>query len=166
MIKGKECIVFLTSVGFCASIIATQKYCDSEDNFDVSNDICENCYGDVFDSDGGDESSNGCSDSVCYISTPSAQKKQEVNDGNGTPTCPSSERPEYYIINLHYKLAQALTNNLPKNCKCVDIMKHILSTDVLDHLKHQTNKQTNVNEKIIFYASSPSTATSKKRLES
>jgi hypothetical protein len=173
-LKGKQQAVFLFSVGLSISIMGVQKGLTrkhmeailksrSEDNFDISDDKSDNSNSDVTDSDSTDESNNDSSDRKCDISNPQAQRKPKVNNWKWNPTYSPSER----LTKLPHKsipqISPALTNNLPQNVKCVDILKQILllATDFWKYLNNQTNKYG--NEKII--SDVPSTRISKKPLE-
>jgi hypothetical protein len=99
---------------------------ESEDDFDVSGDRSDNSNSKVTDNDSRDESNNNSSDSECDISTPPTQKKQKVNDWQWNPTCSSSEIPTKLPHNSKPIISPKLTNNLPENVRCVDIIKQIL----------------------------------------
>jgi hypothetical protein len=84
--------------------------------------------------------------------------------GNGIPpSCSPSERPTKLPHKSKSIISPELTNNLPENVRCVDIIKQILAKDFRDYLKNRTNKYA--NEKIVFDEPCTSTSTSNKALE-
>jgi hypothetical protein len=113
---------------------------ESEDDFDVSGDRSENSNSDMTDSESRDESNDDSSDSKCDISTPPVQEKQKVNNWQWNPTCSPSERPTKLPHMSKPIISPELTNNLPENVRCVDIIKQVLATDFWDICKiRQTN---------------------------